>query len=129
VAKLIPDASRAKNFFMPFHKEDGLFWWPWRIPRDPLLLEEIRMKTGDEVRPFLAMPTDIEKELDKVYGTQMADDEAPMSEAQLDDAAEEKTREIMESFRDSDQVEPSRKRRTCLRWTRPRPRWNGSSTR
>jgi hypothetical protein len=72
------------------------------------------MKTGDEVRPFLAMPTDIEKELDKVYGTQMADDEAPMSEQQLDDVAEEKTREIMESFRDSDQVETVKKKADLL---------------
>ena len=114
VAKLIPDAIARKNFFIPFIKEDGYVLVAMADPRDPLLLEEIRMKTGDEVRPFLAMPTDIEKELDKVYGTQMADDEAPMSEQQLDDVAEEKTREIMESFRDSDQVEAVKKKADLL---------------
>jgi hypothetical protein len=61
VAKLIPDATARKNFCIPFIKEDGYVLVAMADPRDPLLLEEIRMKSGDEVRPFLAMPADIEK--------------------------------------------------------------------
>jgi type IV pilus assembly protein PilB len=104
VAKLVPDAVARKNSFMPFIREDGVVLVVMADPRDPLLLEDIRMKTGDEVKAFLAMPSDIEKELDRVYGTTL-DHEAPATDAQLSDAAEEKTREIMESFRDADQVE------------------------
>ncbi|MBK8871050.1 MAG: Flp pilus assembly complex ATPase component TadA [Elusimicrobia bacterium] len=114
VAKLLSDATARKMYCLPFIREDGFILVAMADPRDPLLLEEIRMKSGDEVRPFLALPDDIIKELDKIYGTQMADDTPQEPEQSLEDVAEEKTREIMESFRDSDQVETMVKKADLL---------------
>ncbi|MBL8024418.1 MAG: type II/IV secretion system protein [Elusimicrobia bacterium] len=114
VAKLISDASARRNFVLPFIKEDDIILVAMADPSDLLVLEDVRMKVGGEVRPFVAMPSDIERELDRIYGTQMAEDDQPMTEDQLDDAAEEKTREIMESFRDSDQVEAVSKKADLL---------------
>ena len=114
VAKLLSDATARKMFCLPFVREDGFILVAMADPRDPLLLEEIRIKSGDEVRPYLALPDDIIKELDKIYGTQMADDTPQEPEQSLDDVAEEKTREIMESFRDSDQVETMVKKADLL---------------
>jgi type IV pilus assembly protein PilB len=114
VAKMLSDAVARRNFVLPFIKEDDIVLVAMADPGDLLTLEDVRLKSGGEVRPFVAMPSDIEKELDRIYGTQMADDDAPMTEDQLDDAADEKTREIMESFRDSDQVEAVNKKADLL---------------
>ncbi|TXH27319.1 MAG: hypothetical protein E6Q99_03600 [Elusimicrobia bacterium] len=74
VAKLISDAMARKHGVLPFLREDGIVLIAMADPRDPLLLEDLRAKTGEEVRPFLAMPEDIEKELDRIYGTALDHD-------------------------------------------------------
>ncbi|MBK6879384.1 MAG: Flp pilus assembly complex ATPase component TadA [Elusimicrobia bacterium] len=95
VAKLISDAMARKHNVLPFLREDGIILLAMADPRDPLLLEDVRAKTGEEVRPFLAMPGDIEKELDRIYGTALDHDEAGGGEGDGHDAVERKTQEML----------------------------------
>jgi general secretion pathway protein E len=115
VVKSLPDAFERKNRVIPFNKENGSLLVAMADPRDPLLLEDIRAKTGEDIQPYLAFPGDIEKELDRVYGTSLEhEDEAPATDDQLHDAAEIKTREILESLRDDERVEAMDKKEDVM---------------
>lgn len=94
VAKLISDAMARKLGVLPFLREDGIVLVAMSDPRDPLVLEDLRAKTGEEVRPFLAMPEDIEKELDRIYGTALDHDDGGGGD-EVHDAVERKTQEML----------------------------------
>jgi len=94
VAKLISDAMARKLGVLPFLREDGIVLVAMADPRDPLVLEDLRAKTGEEVRPFLAMPEDIEKELDRIYGTALDHDDGGGGD-EIHDAVERKTQEML----------------------------------
>ncbi len=68
VVKIIPEASCRKHLILPFAKEDQVLLVAMADPRDFLVSEDIHLRTGLEVQRYLAMPEDILKELDKVFG-------------------------------------------------------------
>jgi len=106
VAKLLPDALERKNSILPFQKEDGKIFLAMADPCNMSLIDNIRSRIGEEIVACLAMPGDIEKKIDDVYGTSLeSDDDPATTDAQLHDAAETKTREIIESLRESETVE------------------------
>ncbi len=106
VAKLIPDSFARAHSMIPFIKEDSNIFVAMVDPQAAFLLEDLRLKTGCDIRVFVGMPADIEKTLDKVYGTELHEGESqPQTEEQMDVAADEKTREIMESLKEMDDVE------------------------
>jgi type II secretory ATPase GspE/PulE/Tfp pilus assembly ATPase PilB-like protein len=57
-----------KHLVIPFAKEDQVLLLAMADPRDFMVSEDIHIKTGLEVQRYLAMPEDIMRELDKVYG-------------------------------------------------------------
>jgi type IV pilus assembly protein PilB len=70
VAKIVPEQTARRHLVLPFAKEDQVLLVAMADPRDFLVSEDIHIRTGLEVQRYLAMPEDILKELDKVYGLQ-----------------------------------------------------------
>ncbi len=68
VVKIIPENTARRNHTLPFAKEDSVLLVAMADPRDFFVSEDIHLRTGYEVQGYLAMPEDIHRELDKVYG-------------------------------------------------------------
>src|SRR3989344_6185762 len=68
VVKIIPEATARRHHSLPFAKEESVLLVAMADPRDFFVSEDIHLRTGFEVQGYLAMPEDILRELDKVYG-------------------------------------------------------------
>jgi type IV pilus assembly protein PilB len=68
VVRLLTESVTRKQLVVPFAKEDQVLLLAMADPRDFMVSEDIHIKTGLEVQRYLAMPEDILRELDKVYG-------------------------------------------------------------
>jgi type IV pilus assembly protein PilB len=104
VVKLLSDAMARQYLAVPFHQEDNVIKVAMADARKLFLLDDLRLKTGCEVIPYVSMPEDITEVLDRVYGTSL---EAPriVTEKELVTAAESRTRELMENLGDGSAVE------------------------
>lgn len=68
VASLMPEQTARRHFAIPFAKEENMLFVAMAEPRDPFISEDIQLRTGLVVQPYLALPEDIIKSLDKAYG-------------------------------------------------------------
>jgi type IV pilus assembly protein PilB len=68
VVKAIPEATARRHKAVPFAKEENVLFVAMVDPRDFFAVEDIQLRTGFEVSPYLAMPSDIGALLDKAYG-------------------------------------------------------------
>jgi type IV pilus assembly protein PilB len=68
VVKIIPEATARRHHALPFAKEESVLLVAMADPRDFFVSEDIHLRTGFEVQGYLAMPEDILREIDKVYG-------------------------------------------------------------
>ena len=68
VAKTIPEAVARRHVAIPFAKEENVLFVAMADPRDFFVSEDIQLRTGLEVRPYLALPHDILTALDGAYG-------------------------------------------------------------
>jgi type IV pilus assembly protein PilB len=68
VVKVIPEAAARRHRSVPFVKEDNVLFVAMADPRDFFVIEDIQLRTNFEVQPYLALPEDITKALDKAYG-------------------------------------------------------------
>lgn len=66
--KVIPEAAARRHRAVPFVKEDNVLFVAMSDPRDFFVIEDIQLRTNFEVQPYLALPEDINKALDKAYG-------------------------------------------------------------
>jgi type IV pilus assembly protein PilB len=66
--KVIPEAAARRHRAIPFVKEDNILFVAMADPRDFFVIEDIQLRTNFEVQPYLALPEDIAKILDKTYG-------------------------------------------------------------
>lgn len=69
VVKVIPEATARRHMAVPFAKEENVLFVSMVDPRDFFAVEDIQLRTGFEVQPYLALPSDIAALLDKAYGT------------------------------------------------------------
>jgi type IV pilus assembly protein PilB len=69
VVKVIPETSARRHKAVPFAKEENVLFLAMVDPRDFFAVEDIQLRTGFEVQPYLALPADINALLDKAYGT------------------------------------------------------------
>jgi len=69
VAALIPEQTARRHFAIPFAKEENMLFVAMAEPRDPFIAEDIQLRTGLMVQPYLALPEDIIKSLDKACGS------------------------------------------------------------
>ena len=69
VVKVIPEATARRHNAVPFAKEENVLFVAMSDPRDFFAVEDIQLRTGFEVQPYLALPNDVGSLLDKAYGT------------------------------------------------------------
>ena len=67
-AKIIPEAVARRHVAIPFAKEESILFVAMADPRDFFASEDIQLRTGLEIQPYLAMPQDILGALDSAYG-------------------------------------------------------------
>ncbi|MDP3541105.1 MAG: ATPase, T2SS/T4P/T4SS family [Elusimicrobiota bacterium] len=67
-AKIIPEAVARRHVAIPFAKEESVLFVAMADPRDFFASEDIQLRTGLEIQPYLALPTDILAALDASYG-------------------------------------------------------------
>ncbi|MBD3271299.1 MAG: hypothetical protein GF384_02025, partial [Elusimicrobia bacterium] len=68
VARIIPEQTARRHFAIPFAKEENMLFVAMAEPRDPFISEDIQLRTGLIVQPYLALPEDIIKSIQKAYG-------------------------------------------------------------
>jgi type IV pilus assembly protein PilB len=68
VVKAIPEATAKRHRAVPFAKEENVLFVAMVDPRDFFAVEDIQLRTGFEVQPYLALPGDVNALLDKAYG-------------------------------------------------------------
>jgi type IV pilus assembly protein PilB len=68
VAKAIPEAVARRHVAIPFAKEENVLFIAMADPRDFFVSEDIQLRTGLEIQPYLALPHDIAAALDAAYG-------------------------------------------------------------
>ena len=69
VVKVIPEQTARRHKAVPFAKEENVLFVAMVDPRDFFAVEDIQLRTGFEVSPYLSLPADISSMLDKAYGT------------------------------------------------------------
>lgn len=69
VVRVIPEATARRHKAVPFAKEENVLFVSMVDPRDFFAVEDIQLRTGFEVQPYLALPGDIDALLEKAYGT------------------------------------------------------------
>ncbi|MDX6768018.1 MAG: ATPase, T2SS/T4P/T4SS family [Elusimicrobiota bacterium] len=67
-AKIIPEAVARRHVAIPFAKEENVLFVAMADPRDFFASEDIQLRTGLEIQPYLALPQDIQGALDTTYG-------------------------------------------------------------
>jgi type IV pilus assembly protein PilB len=68
VAKTIPEAVARRHVAIPFAKEENMLFIAMADPRDFFVSEDIQLRTGLQIQPYLALPHDISAALDVAYG-------------------------------------------------------------
>ncbi|MBI4375210.1 MAG: Flp pilus assembly complex ATPase component TadA, partial [Elusimicrobia bacterium] len=67
-AKIIPEAVARRHFAIPFAKEESVLFVAMADPRDFFVSEDLQLRTGLEIQPYLALPVDVLAALDAAYG-------------------------------------------------------------
>jgi len=68
IIQLIPESAARRHMAVPFAKNDSVLSIAMADPRDFFVLEDINLRTGLELRAYLALPQDIMALLDVAYG-------------------------------------------------------------
>jgi type IV pilus assembly protein PilB len=89
VVRIIPEQTARRHHALPFAKEDSVLLVAMADPRDFFVSEDIHLRTGFEVQGYLAMPEDILREIDKVYGLAGSNQAAELVKSVQDSQAKE----------------------------------------
>ncbi|MFA5161483.1 MAG: ATPase, T2SS/T4P/T4SS family [Elusimicrobiales bacterium] len=68
IVQLVPESAARRHIAVPFAKTDSSLSVAMSDPRDFFVLEDINLRTGLEITPYLSLPQDILSLLDVVYG-------------------------------------------------------------
>lgn len=115
-AKIIPEAVARRHVAIPFAKEENVLFVAMADPRDFFASEDIQLRTGLEIQPYLALPQDIQGALDNAYGkgegaalgrmmADMAKKENELPEGGLEVQKEEQKTDITEVDASAPEVE------------------------
>ena len=77
IVKIMPKQSAKRYNAVPFAKEENILFVAMAEPRDLFSIEDINLRTGFHVQPYLALPEDIKGILNKAYGVE---ESAPIPE-------------------------------------------------
>ena len=81
VVELLQEQIAKKQICVPFAKQDNSLALAMADPRDFLIVEDIGLRTGFDVKPYLALAPSIMALLDKVYGKQDSEQVAQLVES------------------------------------------------
>ncbi|MDA8244448.1 MAG: ATPase, T2SS/T4P/T4SS family [Elusimicrobia bacterium] len=81
VVELLQEQIAKKQICVPFAKQDNSLALAMADPRDFLIVEDIGLRTGFDVKPYLALAPSIMAVLDKVYGKQDSEQVAQLVES------------------------------------------------
>ena len=70
VVQLLPEHIARKQICVPFARQENDLFLAMSDPRDFLIIEDISLRTGLDIKPYLALAPWILKVLDTVYGKQ-----------------------------------------------------------
>jgi len=68
VASILQENIARKHVCIPFARQENTLFLAMADPRDFLIVEDISLRTGLEVKPFLSLPHWINKVIESVYG-------------------------------------------------------------
>jgi len=68
VVQMVPESVAKRHMAIPFAKAENRLSLAMADPRDFFVLEDINLRTGLEIDPFLALPQDILNIIDNTYG-------------------------------------------------------------
>ncbi|MDI6641176.1 MAG: hypothetical protein QME68_02575 [Elusimicrobiota bacterium] len=68
VGKILPKQSAKRYNAVPFAKEENNLYIAIEDPRNLFAIEDISLRTGFTVIPYLALPDDIKDAIDKIHG-------------------------------------------------------------
>ena len=70
VAQLLQEPLARKHLCIPFARQENALFLAMADPRDFLMVEDIGLRTGLDVKPYIALAPGIIKALDAIYGKQ-----------------------------------------------------------
>ena len=68
LVKIIPEAMARRHTVLPFAKDESSLSVAMADPLDMFVVEDLRTRTGLEIKPFLALTPDIVSNIDMAYG-------------------------------------------------------------
>ncbi|OIO73694.1 MAG: hypothetical protein AUJ85_07235 [Elusimicrobia bacterium CG1_02_37_114] len=74
-AKIVPEKTAKRHTLIPFAKEESSLYVAMADPHDLFVTDDIRLRTGLKVEPYLALPADINDMISKIYVKDAAIDE------------------------------------------------------
>ncbi len=97
VGKILPKQLARQKLAIPFAKEEGMLLLAMNDPRDVFVVDDIQLRFGVQVVPYLALPEDIRQSIAKVHGV----------EEQVQDEEEEKKDEPQQHISHEELAEES----------------------
>ncbi|MEW5951819.1 MAG: ATPase, T2SS/T4P/T4SS family [Elusimicrobiota bacterium] len=88
IVTLIPENIARKHVCVPFAKQDNSLFLAMSDPRDFLVAEDISLRTGMDVKPYLSLPHWINRVIESAYGK-----ESTAKVAQLVESVSQKSEE------------------------------------
>jgi type IV pilus assembly protein PilB len=107
IITLIPENVARKHICVPFAKHDNAIFLAMSDPRDFLVIEDISLRTGIEVKPYISLPNWINRIIDNAYGSQAASKITKMVESVAQKNEEELTIEKQEKKVDITEIDAS----------------------
>ncbi|MCS7151631.1 MAG: ATPase, T2SS/T4P/T4SS family [Endomicrobia bacterium] len=115
VSKFVPVETCKRHKLVPFSKEEDFLFIAMVDPRDLFVIEDIELRTGLKVVPYLALPDDIKDRIEQLYGTPTTYEESvsfeekdtvkvAVSHEELTEDAKELTQELLASLDVSSEV-------------------------
>ncbi|MCM2267597.1 MAG: Flp pilus assembly complex ATPase component TadA [Elusimicrobiales bacterium] len=98
VVQLLPEQLARKQVCVPFARQDNSLFLAMADPRDFLIIEDIGLRTGLDIKPYLALAPWIFKLLDTVYGKQDSAQVAQLVESVQQSQSQSKADGAEESF-------------------------------
>lgn len=111
IAKIMPKQTTKRYNAVPFAKEENVLFVAMADPRDLFAIEDINLRTGFTVQPYLTLPEDIKSAMDKIYGgeekvQEEEEEAAPTQTATVDsDDAREMTEELIAGLDTGDEIQ------------------------
>lgn len=66
-ARLVPETTARRYMILPFAKAESTLFTAMAKPWDLTAIEDLHLRTNYEIKPYLALPADISKNLSKIF--------------------------------------------------------------